>query len=257
MPRSNHGNMITPTPLTINLFCSSALLRFPFLCMFVHACMCVHMCMHFNMCLCICVHVCVYECALMYEYVYMSVSVCALCICVYVCACMHECVYECVCVCLCICVCACMNECVCMSESVCIYVYVYMCVLACMSVCVCVCVCVCVYHITLFGGQSSTGRSQFSPLACISFRDGTQVFRLGGIYLCPLIHLTSPKLLFQQEHTLLLQRTRVCFPAPTWQLTTSHNCSSRASGTVFWPGQAPEMNTVHTPMCRQTLIHIK
>lgn len=37
-----------------------------------------------------------------------------------------------------------------------------------------------------------------------------------------------------QEHSLLFRRTRIIFPAPTWDPTTVYVSSSRESNTFFW-----------------------
>lgn len=47
------------------------------------------------------------------------------------------------------------------------------------------------------------------------------------------------------------QRTRVQFPAPTWQCTTTCNPSSRASDALSWLLQAPGMHAVHRHTRRQ------
>lgn len=38
-----------------------------------------------------------------------------------------------------------------------------------------------------------------------------------------------------QKHALLLQRTQVQVPEPTWWLTTILTSSSKGPGTLFWP----------------------
>ncbi|XP_029422099.1 zinc finger protein 740 isoform X2 [Nannospalax galili] len=50
------------------------------------------------------------------------------------------------------------------------------------------------------------------------------------------------------------QSTRTQFPAPTWQLTTTCNSSSRRFNGLFWPPRAPYMHICHVS---KTLVHIK
>jgi hypothetical protein len=48
---------------------------------------------------------------------------------------------------------------------------------------------------------------------------------------------------------MFLQRIRVQFPPPTWQLTTTGNSSARGSDPFFWPPWAPGIHqyiAVHT-----------
>lgn len=56
---------------------------------------------------------------------------------------------------------------------------------------------------------------------------------------------------------LLFQRSQVSFPAPTCQVTTAFNSSSRRSNAIFWP-----LKTAHIQQCTEvhtskTHIHIE
>ena len=55
------------------------------------------------------------------------------------------------------------------------------------------------------------------------------------------------------EHWLLFRRVQVQLPAPRWWLSTIHNSSPRASGTLFWPLQAPHTHLVHKYTHRQNI----
>lgn len=52
-----------------------------------------------------------------------------------------------------------------------------------------------------------------------------------------------------------MQRTQVLFPAATWQLTSTCNCSFRKPSTLFWPSRVPSMHAVEIHTSRQN-IHI-
>lgn len=79
-------------------------------------------------------------------------------------------------------------------------------------------------------------------------------------------HLSSPPLPTPPKHLfwktagwressggkhLFSQRTRVRFPPPTWQLTTSHDSSSRLSGTLSWRLGTRHMDVVHRHTYKQ------
>lgn len=55
---------------------------------------------------------------------------------------------------------------------------------------------------------------------------------------------------------LLLQRTWVPFPTPTWWLTTACNSSSRESDTLFWLLKTPGTHVMYIHTWRQNT-HIK
>ena len=50
---------------------------------------------------------------------------------------------------------------------------------------------------------------------------------------------------------LVVQRTRISFPAPTRPLTTVCNCSSRVSNALLWPPRALGMHVVCIHTCKQ------